>query len=61
MSIGKNFNLSVPITHSLNTETKMSPEQDPMDEVMVASLDDLTKYNLKKMPTISSKKKTKTL
>jgi len=45
MSIGKNFNLSVPITHSLNTETKMSPEQDPIHEVMVASFDDLIKSN----------------
>jgi hypothetical protein len=31
---------------ALNTETKMSPEQDPMDEVKVASLDDLIKPNL---------------
>ena len=46
ISLGKNFKLSLPITHSLNTETEPSPEQDPMDEVMAASLDDLIKSNL---------------
>jgi hypothetical protein len=44
--LGKNFKLSLPITHSLNTETEPSPEQDPMDEVMVASLDNLIEPNL---------------
>ena len=42
----KNFNLSIPITHSLNVETKPIPEEDPMDEVKVASLNDLIELNL---------------
>jgi hypothetical protein len=37
----KNFELSVPITHSLNAKIEPTPEQDPMDKVKVASLDDL--------------------
>jgi hypothetical protein len=44
--LGKNFELSIPITHSLNAETKPIPEQDPMEEVKVVSLDDLIKPNL---------------
>ena len=39
----ENFKLSVPIIHSLNAKTEPSPEQDPMEEVKVASLDDLIK------------------
>ena len=46
ISLGKNFKLSVPITHSLNAETEPIPEHDPMDEVKVASLDDLIEPNL---------------
>jgi hypothetical protein len=46
ISLGKNFKLSVPITHSLNTETEPSPEQDPMEEVKVTSLDDFVEPNL---------------
>ena len=46
ISLGKNFKLSLPITRSLNTETEPSPEQDPMEEVKVASLDDFIKPNL---------------
>ena len=46
VNLRKNFNLSLPITHSLNAETELSPEQDPMDEVMVATLFDLTEPNL---------------
>ena len=42
----KNFKLSIPITHSLNAETKPIPEEDPMEEVKVASLDDLIEPNL---------------
>ena len=42
----KNFKLSIPITHSLNVETKPIPEEDPMEEVKVASLDDLIESNL---------------
>jgi hypothetical protein len=35
----KNFKLSIPITLSLNVETKPIFEEDPMEEVKVASLD----------------------
>jgi hypothetical protein len=45
--LGKNFELSVPITHSLNAKIEPIPEQDPMDKVKVASLDDLIEPNLK--------------
>ena len=43
----KNFKPSIPITHSLNAETKLIPEEDPMEEVKVASFDDLIEPNLK--------------
>jgi len=43
----KNFKLSIPITHSLNAETEPILEQDPMEEVKVATLDDLIEPNLK--------------
>ena len=46
ISLGKNFKPSIPITRSLNAETEPIPEQDPMEEVKVASLDDLIKPNL---------------
>ena len=42
----KNFKLSLPITHSLNAKTEPIPEQDPMDEVKVASLEYLIEPNL---------------
>ena len=42
----KNFKLSIPITHSLNAEIEPIPEEDPMEEVKVASLDDLIEPNL---------------
>ena len=42
----KNFKLSIPITHSLNAKTEPILEEDPMDEVKVASLDDLIEPNL---------------
>jgi hypothetical protein len=47
IKLGKNFDLSVPITHSLNS-TKMEPllELDPIEEVNVASLDDPIEPNL---------------
>jgi lysophospholipid acyltransferase (LPLAT)-like uncharacterized protein len=41
----ENFELSMPITHSLNVMIEPIPEQDPMEEVKVASLDDLIKSN----------------
>ena len=43
---GKNIKLSIPITHSLNAKTEPIPEQDPMDEVKVASLEYLIEPNL---------------
>ena len=46
ISLEKNFKLFVPITHSLNVETEPTPEEDPMEEVKVASLDDLIEPNL---------------
>jgi hypothetical protein len=46
ISLRKNFKLSIPITHSLNAKTESIPEQDPMEEVKVASLDDLIEANL---------------
>ena len=44
--LGKNFKLSVPITHYINAQTEPIPEEDPMEEVKVASLDDLIEPNL---------------
>ena len=46
ISLRKNFEFFVPITHSLNAETEPIPKEDPMEEVKVASLDDLIKPNL---------------
>ena len=44
--LGKNFKISIPITHSLNAETEPIPKEDPMEEVKVASLDYLIEPNL---------------
>jgi hypothetical protein len=44
--LGKNFKLSIPITHSLNAKTEPIPKQDPMEEVKVASLDVFIEPNL---------------
>jgi hypothetical protein len=44
--LGKNFKLSIPITHSINAETEPILEEDPMEEVKGASLDDLIEPNL---------------
>jgi hypothetical protein len=46
ISLRKNFKLPKPITHSLNAETESIPEEDPMKEVKVVSLDDLIEPNL---------------
>jgi hypothetical protein len=43
---GKNFKLSIPITHSLNTETELISKEDPMEEVKVASPDVFIEPNL---------------
>jgi hypothetical protein len=42
----KNFELYVPFTHSLNAKIEPIPELDPVEEVKVASLDDLIEPNL---------------
>jgi hypothetical protein len=42
----KNFELSMPITHSLNAKIEPIPELDLVEEVKVASLDDLIESNL---------------
>ena len=34
----KIINLSIPITRTLHVKTELSPEQDPMEEIMAASL-----------------------
>jgi hypothetical protein len=44
--LGKIFKLSVSITHFLNAKIKPIPELDPVEEVKVASLDDLIEPNL---------------
>jgi hypothetical protein len=44
--LGKNFELCVPITHSLNAKIESIPELDLVEEVKVASLDNLIKLNL---------------
>jgi hypothetical protein len=46
IKLGKNFKLSVPITHSLNNKIEPFPESEPLEEVKVASLDDLIESNL---------------
>jgi hypothetical protein len=43
----KNFELFVPITHSLNAKIEPISELDLVEEVKVASLDDLIEPNLK--------------
>ena len=37
-SLGKSLNLSIPITRSIHVKTELSPEQDPMEEIMATSL-----------------------
>ena len=44
--LGKKFKLSIPITHSLNAKSGPSLEEDPMEEVKVASLHNLIEPNL---------------
>jgi hypothetical protein len=46
IKLGKNFELSVPITHSLNAKIELVPELDLVEEVKVSSLDDLIEPNL---------------
>jgi hypothetical protein len=46
VSLGKRKNLFIPITHSLHVKTELSPEQDPMEEIVVASLLDASDKDL---------------
>jgi hypothetical protein len=39
IKLRKNFELYMPITHSLNTKIESLPESDPIEEVKIASLD----------------------
>ena len=45
ISLGKNFELSITITHSLNAKSEPILEQDPMEDVKVASFDYLIEPN----------------
>ena len=46
VSLRKSINLSIPITRSLHVKMEMSHEQDPMVEIMVASLLEASDKNL---------------
>jgi hypothetical protein len=46
IKLGKNFKLSMPITHSLNTKIEPLLELDPIEEIKVASLDDPIEPNI---------------
>jgi hypothetical protein len=46
IKLAKNFELSVPITRSPNARNEPILELDPVEEVKVASLDDLIEPNL---------------
>jgi hypothetical protein len=45
----KSLNLSIPITRSLHAKTELSPKQDPMEEIMVASLLEASDENLEEV------------
>jgi hypothetical protein len=46
IKLGKNFELYMPITYSLNTKIESLPELDPIEEVRVASTDDPIEPNI---------------
>jgi hypothetical protein len=46
IKLGKNFELSMPITYSLNTKIEPLPESDPIEEVKVASPNDQIEPNI---------------
>jgi hypothetical protein len=46
IKLGKNFELSMPLTYSLNTKIEPLPESDPIEEVKVTSLDDPIEPNI---------------
>jgi hypothetical protein len=45
----KSLNLSIPITRSLHIKTELSPEQDPMEEIMAVSLLEAFDKNFKEV------------
>jgi hypothetical protein len=45
----KNLNLSIPITQSLQTKMELSPEQEPMEEIMAMSLLESSNKDLKEV------------
>jgi hypothetical protein len=47
VSLGKNINMSIPITRSLHVKIKLSLEEDPMKEIMVASLLEVSGTNIR--------------
>ena len=49
ISLGKSINLSIPIPCLLHVKKEMSPEQDPMEEIMTASLLEAFDKNLKEV------------
>ena len=47
VNLRKSINLSIPITRLLHVKTEMSPEQDPLEEIMAASLLEASDKHLK--------------
>jgi hypothetical protein len=47
--LGKSLNLSIPITRSLHVKTELSPEQDPMEEIMAVSLLEASNKNFEEV------------
>ena len=47
VSLRKSINLSIPITRSIHVKTELSPEQDPMEEIMAVSLLEASDKDLK--------------
>ena len=49
INLGKSIKLSIPITRSLHVKTELSPELDPVEEIMVASLLEAFDKNLEEV------------
>ena len=47
VSLEKSLNLSIPITRSIHVKTELSPEQNPTEEIMAASLLEASDKDLK--------------
>ena len=47
VSLRKSINLSIPITCSIHVKTELSPEQDPMEEILEASFLEASDKDLK--------------